>query len=1623
MDPDHGALDLPGRIAIVNRGDAALRLIRAVREYDLEHGTRLTTIALHTDQEAEATFAREADEAVSLGPAHVSTPEGGRQLAYVDETVLADALRRSRADAAWVGWGFVSERPEFADLCDRLGIRLIGPSGDVMRQLGDKVGAKRLAESVEVPVVAWSGGPVGDPETAVGLAEGIGYPLMVKAAAGGGGRGIRRVERPADLAEAFASATREAASAFGDGSVFLERCVAGARHVEVQVAADAHGTVLALGIRDCSVQRRRQKILEESGLPGVPEEIQRSIRSAAERLLGATAYTGLGTVEFLLDGDSLEFYFMEVNTRLQVEHTVTEEATGLDLVKLQLELAAGRRLLDFDVPEARGWAIEARVTAEAPLDGFRPAPGDILSWRPALGPGIRVDTGISVGDPTPSEYDPLLVKIIARGATRDEAVARLRRAVAETRLVLRNGATTLGFLRALLDHPRVLAGGADTEFVDLLVAEGGLPDYARPEPALLLVAVSLAEQEWWRREQRLFSTAARGRAELAAEHRVAVEVTFRGRPSTFGVSRLDADDWLVETPGGPVRVLVRGDRDGEREAVVGADTVVAHLVDLGEAMQATVRGTTYRVEHGDRGVVSSPLPATVVSVRVARGDRVEAGDVVAVLESMKLETPLLAPQGGVIRDVFVGVNAQVAAGERVVRLEAASGEEERGEAGLDLEGLVAGSSGCPLPWAVLTRLRGYDGCADGGLPEDPKERIVREREAVRLVAAVASVTGGRLYPEGPDGHGVRGGDALARALAAPARSEELTPPEWHEDLLGLLRLLGVESRDPEAFREGLHRVCRAGRALRSLEPVVVEMLRRWLAEEPEKLRASLDLAEIEQLAVACEATLPLPADLAWAVVRRVWLRPQERRSPGVDLADLDQRTAERLELWRFREFEVAHLGTRGGVHLFDLTARGNPADHRLVAASVLAADPADPAETVRAAERVLLESFALIREEQAPVALPDRSQLNRVVLYVDGVWNVPGDEVRAASRRLAPAARNLGIERVVIRSRMPTPDGVADRVLHVSGPAEAGLMLGTTGPSSSPMRPMTPRQQRLSRLRRRGLHDPYEIVDLLIARNAAVSDFPPGTFVELDLDEDGDLRPVEREPGGNSAGIVVGLCSNRTAKHPEGMERVILLGDPGHGLGALAEPECRRIVAALDLAEERGIPVEWFTISAGAMISMSSGTENLDWTARVLRRLVEVTQAGLEVNVVLAGVNVGAQSYFNAEATMLMHTRGILVMTPGSSMVLTGKEALDFAGGVSAEDNVGIGGHARIMGPNGQAQYWANSLEEACSVLFRHYELTYVAPGESRPRRLPTDDPVDRDVSSYPHPALPDVDFRTVGEIFSDEHNPGRNKPFDIRTLLGAVIDADHPPLERWRAMDGAQGTVVWDAHLGGIPVCLLGIESRPLPRSGVPAADGPHAWSAATLFPQSSKKVARALNAASGNRPVVVLANLAGFDGSPESLRLLQLEYGAEIGRAVTNFDGLIVFCVVSRYHGGAFVVFSKALNDRLEVLALEGARASVIGGSAAAAVVFGREVERRVGEDARVRCAGEDREAVRAAVRSEVRRAVAEEFDAIHTVERARSVGSIDRILAVRDLRPSLIDSLERGLAMDTETEERDR
>ena len=470
---------------------------------------------------------------------------------------------------------------------------------------------------------------------------------------------------------------------------------------------------------------------------------------------------------------------------------------------------------------------------------------------------------------------------------------------------------------------------------------------------------------------------------------------------------------------------------------------------------------------------------------------------------------------------------------------------------------------------------------------------------------------------------------------------------------------------------------------------------------------------------------------------------------------------------------------------------------------------------------MLAEALESLRRFQARRSPRERLLWNRVRLNVWPDIELAPEEAGPLIDRYARETEGLGIETVIIKGRMRDPrDGqVRDRELRLFAPAGRGVIVELDDPATRPLQPLDEGARRVVQARRRGSVHPAELVKVLAPeRRDPARSIPRGEFVEHDLDADGQLVPVDRAPAMNEAGIVVGTTCSYTDRFPDGMKRVVLLGDPTKALGSVAEPECRRIIAALDMAEELGVPVEWFALSSGARIAMDSGTENMDWVAAALRRIIEFTQQGGEINVVVTGINVGAQPYWNAEATMLMHTRGILIMTPESAMVLTGKQALDFAGGVSAEDNFGIGGYDRIMGPNGQAQYWAPDLAGACSVLLRYYEHAYVAPGERFPRRAETRDPVERDVRSAPH-TLAGSELATVGEIFSDETNPGRKQAFDIRSVMRAVVDSDHRPLERWERMRDAEAAVVWDAHLGGWPTTVIGIESHPIDRFGpVPA-------------------------------------------------------------------------------------------------------------------------------------------------------------------------------------------------------------
>jgi acetyl-CoA carboxylase biotin carboxylase subunit len=438
-------------VLVANRGEIARRVFRACRRLGV------ATVAVYSEADREAPHVREADRSVLLGPPPARE-------SYLDIERILSAAREGGADAVHPGYGFLSENWRFAEACARAGLAFIGPPAEAIRAMGDKAGARRLMAAAGVPTVPGSPGAVGDAAEAQARAADVGFPLILKAAGGGGGIGLARVERAADLAAAFATATRRAQAAFGNAAVYLERYLERPRHVEVQIFADAHGTVVHLHERECSIQRRHQKLIEESPAPGLDPATKRGLVEAAVAGARAIGYVNAGTLEFLIDAAG-RFYFIEMNTRIQVEHPVTEEVTGLDLVAEQLRVAAGERL-SWRQPEIvqRGAAVEGRVYAEDPDKNFLPSPGTITRLDRPWGEGIRLESGIEAGTAVPVHYDPLLLKLVARGGDRDEALARLRAAIDAT--VVEGVRTTLPFLRRVLDHPDVRRGALHTQMVE-----------------------------------------------------------------------------------------------------------------------------------------------------------------------------------------------------------------------------------------------------------------------------------------------------------------------------------------------------------------------------------------------------------------------------------------------------------------------------------------------------------------------------------------------------------------------------------------------------------------------------------------------------------------------------------------------------------------------------------------------------------------------------------------------------------------------------------------------------------------------------------------------------------------------------------------------------------------------------------------------------------------------------------------------------------------------------------------------------------------------------------------------------------------------------------------------------
>lgn len=438
------------KVLIANRGEIALRIIRACREL----GVR--TVVVHSDIDRDSLHVRFADEDICIGPAQP-------QASYLNIPRIIAAAEITGADAIHPGYGFLAENAEFAEICERSDIVFIGPTAEQIRRMGDKVAARRTMLDAGVPVIPGTEEALADPRLARKLAEQIGFPVMIKAAAGGGGKGMRIARTPDAFDGLFVMAKTEAEAAFGNGALYVEKLLEDARHVEFQVMGDRHNRVVHLGERDCSLQRRHQKLIEESPSPALTPELRREMGDAAIRGAEAIGYIGAGTVEFLLDRNR-KYYFLEMNTRIQVEHPVTEEVTGYDLVKEQIGVAAGEPLSFPDQIELRGHAIECRINAEDPLNGFRPSPGTISTFHPPGGLGIRVDTHVYSGYAVPPYYDSLIAKLIVRARTRDEAIERARLGL--EMFVIEGVKTTIPFLQGILDHPDFRSGNVNTSFLE-----------------------------------------------------------------------------------------------------------------------------------------------------------------------------------------------------------------------------------------------------------------------------------------------------------------------------------------------------------------------------------------------------------------------------------------------------------------------------------------------------------------------------------------------------------------------------------------------------------------------------------------------------------------------------------------------------------------------------------------------------------------------------------------------------------------------------------------------------------------------------------------------------------------------------------------------------------------------------------------------------------------------------------------------------------------------------------------------------------------------------------------------------------------------------------------------------
>jgi 3-methylcrotonyl-CoA carboxylase alpha subunit len=645
-------------VLIANRGEIACRIIRTARRLGLR------TIAVHSEADADALFVQMADEAHLIGPAPA------RESYLVIDRII-EAAKRSGAASIHPGYGFLSERAEFADACASNGIAFVGPPASAIRAMGLKDAAKALVAQAGVPVVPGYHGAKQEPEFLRQKAYEVGYPVLIKAVAGGGGKGMRRVDKVADFEAALESAQREAQNAFGDPRVLVEKYVLSPRHIEIQVFADQHGNVVHLFERDCSLQRRHQKVIEEAPAPGMTPEMREIMGRAAVEAARAVGYVGAGTVEFIADGrEGLRpdrFYFMEMNTRLQVEHPVTEGITGLDLVELQFRVASGERLPFAQEDLAiQGHAVEARLYAEDPEREFLPSTGKLWALDFPDGEGLRIDTGVEAGDEVTPFYDPMIAKVIAHGATRDEALDRLSQALSQT--VVAGPKSNVAFLQALCDAPDFRSGSFDTGFIDRNLQALG----AVPAPTDLAVAATGALYLVQRDTEKLVLGQSVHAADVAGPWWADDGFQLVGRRETGLPVIVDGEPLrltLVWDEQGPFIDAGQDARDDRDFTIVEADESVI-VLDRGRQTRVALHDPfAVDLEHIDEGgSVKAPMHGKLIALFVQPGDRVEKGQRLAIVEAMKMEHALVAPADGEVAEVSAEVGAQVAEGARLISL-------------------------------------------------------------------------------------------------------------------------------------------------------------------------------------------------------------------------------------------------------------------------------------------------------------------------------------------------------------------------------------------------------------------------------------------------------------------------------------------------------------------------------------------------------------------------------------------------------------------------------------------------------------------------------------------------------------------------------------------------------------------------------------------------------------------------------------------------------------------------------------------------------------------------------------------------------------------------------------------